>query len=952
MKRRFMHRLVIGLLLATALSAPAALAAEPLRGVALVIGESDYDVLTDLPNPRQDARALDDLLDEMGFDVSRVLDGDADKLRQEIADFVEDAADADVALVYYSGHGVEIGGRNFLVPVDTDLTSPQRAGQSLVAVDEMLDELARTVPITIVLLDACRTSAFPAGQVIELPGANAAVAIDGPGLEAMRGPTPIGRAGAPDEGLGMVIGFAASPGQAALDGPAGGNSPYAAALLKHLRAGGHAFGDVMTMVSEEVYLETDARQLPWTNSSLRRFLSFGEAPEETGTDDALIRDGRRSLLLTVAATPPPTRTLVEAAAAEEGVPLEALYGMLKVLGIDGTSGDSIETQLRQGAEQLRTILAQRPVVVRTDEELIRLADLALRAEEEGAIDVALRFREQAAARADELAHQVDAAEDQVRQNRLEIAATYVDYANTASLNFDFASAAARYHDAFEQVEKWDTDRAIDYLQWQADALYYAGYYAGDPGPLREAVAVYEQALTLAPRAQRLAQWGALQNNLGLAYTVLGDWGGDAADLARAETAFKNVLTVWSVQDDPAQWALAQGNLAGVLSKLGQRYVDVDRLQQSAAAYQAALAATDPADAFTYARAETNYGTSLMLLATETGDYGRIDAAIEGFRHALTVFDVRSQPAEWTIAQNSLGSALKLLGDARRDPALLEQAVAALRAVIEAPGTDRSATDWGATQNNLGNTLVSLARLTGEARYAEEAIAADRLALGAISREVAPLNWANVQNSLGTAWFELANLRQDPALKREAAAAYRQSLQERRRERVPLLWAETQQNLGNALRDAGTAADDAAALHEAATAYRGVLEVYTRASNEKEWAATIGSLGWVLAGLGRIEMDGEAAAAAVDAIEQSLTVWTAEAAPYDRGLGLINLSVAQGILGVLREDAATVRDALETVGEAEALYARLGYDDGGTGAGLRAQLESFLPILDGEGEAAP
>jgi uncharacterized caspase-like protein len=941
----FAARLMAGLLLATALSAPAALGAEPLRGVALVIGESDYAVLPDLPNPRQDARALDDVLDDLGFDVSRVLDGDADDLRDEIADFIADAADADVALVYYSGHGVELGGRNYLVPVDTDLSTPQRAGQSLVAVDEMLDALARTVPITIVLLDACRTSAFPAGQEIELPGASVPVVAGDPGLDAMRGPTPVARQGASADGLGMVIGFAASPGQAALDGEPGGNSPYAAALLKHLRAGGYEFGDLMTLVSEEVYLETDARQLPWTNSSLRRLLTFGEAVEDAGTDDALIREGRRNLLLTVAATPPATRTLVEAAATAEGVPLEALYGMLKVLGIDAAAGDSIETQLRQGAEQLKTIIAQRPVVARTDEELIRLADLALRAEEEGAIDVALRFREQAATRADELARHVDADEELVRQNRLEIAATYVDYANTASLNFDFAGAAARYHDAFAQVEKWDTGLAIDYLQWQADALYYAGYYAGDLQPLRQAVAVYEQALALAPREERLESWGVLQNNLGLAYTVLGDWGGDVADLARAEEAFRNVLIVWAEDGDKAQWALAQGNYAGVLSKLGQRFVDAERLRQSVTAYEAALAATDPAEAVSYARAQTNYGTSIVLLATETGDYSRIDAAVAAFRHALTVLDVATQPAEWTITQNSLGSALKLLGDSRRDPALLEQAVDAYRAVIEAPGTNRSATDWGATQNNLGNTLVSLARVTGEASYIEEALEADRQALGVISREATPLNWANVQNSLGTAWFQLANLRLDPSLKREAVAAYRLSLQERTRQRVPLLWAETQQNLGNALRDVGTAVDDTEALHQAVAVYRETLEIYTRDTDEKEWAATIGSLGWALVGIARLEADIGAAEESVDAIRQSLEVWTIEEAPYDHGLGQVNLSVGLGILGILREDATIVREALDTLGQAEALYARLGYDDGGSNAGLRAQLESFIPMLE-------
>ena len=943
----FAKRLIAGLLLATALSAPAALAQDKLRGVALVIGQSDYAMLGDLPNPRQDARALDDLLDDLGFDVSRVLDGDADELREEIADFITDAAAADVALVYYSGHGVELAGRNFLLPVDTDLTSPQSAGASLIAVDEMLDQLARTVLVTIVLLDACRTDAFPAGQVIALPGSAVPVAVDGPGLEAMRGPTPIARPGVPADGLGMVIGFAASPGQAALDGAPGGNSPYAAALLKHLRAGGYEFGDLMTLVGEEVYLETDARQLPWVNASLRRFLTFGAAPEVDGTDDALIRDGRRSLLLTVAATPPTTRALVEAAAAEQGVPLEALYGMLKVLGIDAAAGDSLETQLRQGAEQLKAILAQRPVVARTDEELIRLADLALRAEEEGAIDVALRFREQAAARADELAQDLDRDEALVRQNRLEIAATYVDYANTASLNFDFAGAAARYRDAFAQVEKWDAGLAIDYLQWHADALYYEGYYAGTLEPLRAAVAAYEEALTLAPRDERLEQWGALQNNMGLAYTALGDWGGDVADLARAEAAFQNVLTVWSRTDEPAQWAVAQGNLAGVQSKLGQRYLDIGRLTQSADGYEAALAATDPADAVTYARAETNFGTSVMLLATETGDFGRIDAAVAAFRHALTVFDVATQPAEWTITQNSLGSALKLLGEADDDPRLLTEAVEAFKAVLDAPGTDRSTFDWGATQNNLGNTLVSLGRATGEPGYIEDAIAAHEISLRTISREAAPLAWANVQNSIGSAFHALANVGGDQTLKRDAAAAYRLALTERTRERAPLLWADTQQNLGNSLRDIGMMLPDTQALGEAAEAYLAALDVYTPEVDAYEWALLTRNLGWVVSGIARIEVDAELAAAGVEDIRASLTYWSRDDTPGDWAVAKINLAIALSVLGILEGDAGPVRDALVELDEAGATYVATGNADADYVAGLRGQLESFIATIEAE-----
>ena len=97
----------------------------PLRGVALVIGESKYEALPQLGNPSKDARDIDRLLGDLGFDVDRVLNADGDELRDAIARFEEEAKDADVSLVYYSGHGIEAKGENFIAPTDTDISSPE-----------------------------------------------------------------------------------------------------------------------------------------------------------------------------------------------------------------------------------------------------------------------------------------------------------------------------------------------------------------------------------------------------------------------------------------------------------------------------------------------------------------------------------------------------------------------------------------------------------------------------------------------------------------------------------------------------------------------------------------------------------------------------------------------------------------------------------------------------------
>src|SRR4051794_4707447 len=139
-----------------------------LRGVALVIGESDYENIPKLTNPEHDARAIEEMLDSLGFETDVSNDRDARKLKRDLESFVEDAEGADVAIIYYSGHGIEAGGENFLVPVDADIGALDDAGEKLVPLSKILAELKKTVPVTIVLLDACRNDPFPPGSILKL----------------------------------------------------------------------------------------------------------------------------------------------------------------------------------------------------------------------------------------------------------------------------------------------------------------------------------------------------------------------------------------------------------------------------------------------------------------------------------------------------------------------------------------------------------------------------------------------------------------------------------------------------------------------------------------------------------------------------------------------------------------------------------------------------------------
>lgn len=838
--------LFVVVLLVTGLS-PALAEGQPLRGVALVIGQSDYETLDDLPNPGRDARAMDDLLDDLGFDVTRVLDAGADKLRERIAEFIEDAARADVALIYYSGHGVELGGRNYLIPTDTDLSTPAKAGESIVSLDQMLDELVRAVPVTVVLLDACRTEAFPRGQVIELPGGEQ-VAIEGPGLEAVRGPTPIARPDVPTANLGMVIGFAAAPGQAALDGPPGGNSPYAAALLKHLGAGGYSFADVMTMVGEEVYLRTGARQLPWVNSSLRRILSFGDVPNDGDEDRAAIREGRRELLLTIAGAPGDMRHYVETVAATEGLSLDALYGMLKVLGVDPAAGPAdLERQLLDGVRHIKDLKAGTPETVLQDVELLRLSGLAGEAQEEGAIDLALRFREQATARARELSGERDRLEAQLAADRLEIAATYGIHAETAALNFDHTTAAAMFREAYEEVQRWDDEAALHYKWNEGQALKNEGDMRGLNEPLRAAIAAYTVALGLAPRETRPVEWAGLQNNLGNVYLALAERVGDGQALALAIDAFHAALDVSRREAAPVDWAMAQNNLGIALVARSYRETGRASLDEAVVVFEAALEVrTREAAPLEWATTQNNLGIALKVLGDRTKEIALTERAAETFRQALEVNTRDLTPLEWAMVHSNYGNALSVIGNAYPSSGALEQALEAYEAALLEYRQDSTPLDWAMTRNNLAVTLRAIGERDNNLESIAEAADVYFDVLAMLDRGTAPQIWAMTQNNLGVALSSLASRLGNPELVERTIEAYRAALEVYTPEVNPTEWLSAQTGLANQLVTlAFLRNDDVPTLEAAVVEHRIGLAVIERNGNPHSWALLQQSLALAL-----------------------------------------------------------------------------------------------------------
>jgi hypothetical protein len=268
--------------------------------VALVIGQSNYRAVVPLPNPANDAKAVAQLLADSGFEVSSASDLSQNQMREQVGDFAAKVAAKGpdtVALVYYAGHGLQIDGENFLVPVDVDPKRETDIPLQAVRLNDILNTLS-SVPskMRIVLLDACRNNPFP--EINKTAGHGLAI-VDA-------------RFGAP----GTFLSFSTSPGAEAEDGT-GANSPYATALLVTAREPGLSIEDAFKRVRLSVNKATDGRQTPWESSSLTDDFKFVPGPAAGSSKQPATR-----------------RTVNEWRRELQGKPVEAAHEMIVTDGTD------------------------------------------------------------------------------------------------------------------------------------------------------------------------------------------------------------------------------------------------------------------------------------------------------------------------------------------------------------------------------------------------------------------------------------------------------------------------------------------------------------------------------------------------------------------------------------------------------------------------------------------
>ena len=223
--------------------------------VALVIGNGNYAHAQLLANPRNDAQAFADKLSGLGFEVIEGLDLSKAGMEDAIRQFARKASNADLTLLFYAGHGLQIGNRNYLVPVDAELSEESDVAFQLLDVQEtIIDLMGRDGSAGIVLLDACRNNPF-ADKLARSFSKTRATTISS-------GLAPIQGAG------GLLIAFATAPGAVAQDGD-GANSPFTTALLHHFDEPGVEIEQMMKRVRNDVFTTSGGKQEPWQNSSLR-----------------------------------------------------------------------------------------------------------------------------------------------------------------------------------------------------------------------------------------------------------------------------------------------------------------------------------------------------------------------------------------------------------------------------------------------------------------------------------------------------------------------------------------------------------------------------------------------------------------------------------------------------------------------------------------------------------
>ncbi len=247
------------------------------KRVALVIGNSAYKHTPALGNPKNDATDVAGALAGFGFQVVEGYDLDKAGFDRTVRTFAAAMQGADVGVFFYAGHGLQVQGQNYLVPIDAELTAAAALDFEMVRLDLIQRTMENQARTNILFLDACRDNPLARNLARSMGTRSTSI---GHGLASV------------EAGVGTLISFSTQPGNVALDG-GGRNSPFAGALVRNMRASGEDLSALLISVRNDVMKATANKQIPWEHSSLTGRFYFkpaAQAPGAPAPTPAALRD--------------------------------------------------------------------------------------------------------------------------------------------------------------------------------------------------------------------------------------------------------------------------------------------------------------------------------------------------------------------------------------------------------------------------------------------------------------------------------------------------------------------------------------------------------------------------------------------------------------------------------------------------------------------------------------
>lgn len=227
-------------------------AAHTSEKIALVIGNSAYRNVPYLLNPGNDAREVGHALTRLGFSVTRLNDATYDQMRRALLEFGRQARNTEIAVVFFAGHGIEVGGENWLIPIDAELKSDTDVEHEALGLKGVMLTVEGTSKLGLVILDACRNNPF-AAKMQQLVRSRS----------VSRGLTQV------EPNANVLVAYASRDGTLASDGE-GRHSPFTSALLQHLETPGLEINFLFRNVRDDVIKATNRAQQPYVYGSLSR----------------------------------------------------------------------------------------------------------------------------------------------------------------------------------------------------------------------------------------------------------------------------------------------------------------------------------------------------------------------------------------------------------------------------------------------------------------------------------------------------------------------------------------------------------------------------------------------------------------------------------------------------------------------------------------------------------